>query len=116
LAIELAAARIRHLPLTVLRSRLEARLPLLTGGPRDAPERQRTLRNAIAWSYDLLDPAEQALFRRLAVFKDGCTFEAVEAVCTPGEGFGPHKIDALAGISSLVDKSMVQTMALSGTS
>src|SRR3712207_7896604 len=62
-------------------ARLERRLALLTGGARDLPERQRTLRGAIDWSHDLLDPGEQALFRRLAVFVGGRTLEAIEAVC-----------------------------------
>src|SRR5581483_7520071 len=77
LAIELAAARLRALTLTTLAQRLERRLPLLTGGPRDAPARQQTLRDAIAWSYGLLPDAEQRLFRRLAAFR-GCTLEAAE--------------------------------------
>jgi non-specific serine/threonine protein kinase len=68
LAIELAAARLTHLSLPALRERLERRLPLLTGGGRDRPLRWRTMRDAIAWSHDLLLPAEQILFRRLAVF------------------------------------------------
>ncbi len=80
LAIELAAARVTHLSLPVLRERLERRLPLLTGGGRDRPLRLQTMRNAITWSHDLLLPAEQILFRRLAVFVDGCTLEAAEAV------------------------------------
>ncbi len=67
LAIELAASRVKHLPLPVLVERMEQRLPLLTGGPRDQPARLQTMRNAIAWSYDLLSPGEQTLFRRLAV-------------------------------------------------
>ena len=80
LAIELAAARVTHLSLPTLRERLERRLPLLTGGGRDRPLRLQTMRDAIAWSHDLLAPAEQILFRRLAVFVDGCTLEAAEAI------------------------------------
>jgi predicted ATPase/class 3 adenylate cyclase len=80
LAIELAAARMRLLPPEAIYSRLDSRLSLLTGGGRDRPERQQTLRAAIAWSHDLLDTSEQALFRRLAVFSGGWTLEAAEAV------------------------------------
>jgi predicted ATPase len=81
LAIELAAARVRLLPPQALLVRLERRLPLLAGGARDLPARQQSLRDTIAWSYDLLTPDEQVLFRRLAVFRGGCTPEAVDAVC-----------------------------------
>ena len=81
LAIELAAARIKLLPPQALLARLGQRLAVLTSGSRDVPERQQTLRNTIAWSYNLLDAAEQRLFRRLSVFVGGCTLEAVEAVC-----------------------------------
>ena len=101
LAIELAAARLRHLPLDALLARLDRRLPLLTGGPRDQPARLQTVRNAIAWSYDLLTPEEQALFRRLAVFTGGFTLEAAERV--GGDGFA----SLLDLIASLVDKSLL---------
>ena len=80
LAIELAAARARHLSPDVLLSGLKRRLDVLTGGARDLPARQRTMRDAVAWSYDLLLPEEQALFRRLAVFVGGCSVEAAEAI------------------------------------
>jgi len=104
LAIELAAARIKILPPTELLGRLERRLELLTGGARDLPERQQTLRRTITWSYDLLTPAEQMLFRRLAVFVGGCTLEAVEAVCNTREDLG---VDVLQGVASLVDNSLL---------
>src|SRR5262245_54122968 len=105
LAIELAATRLRLLSPSSLLARLEHRLPLLTGGARDLPERQQTLRRTIAWSYDLLDAAEQRLFRRLAVFVGGCTLEAAEAVCAVEGDLG---IDVLDGLGSLVDKSLLR--------
>jgi predicted ATPase len=81
LAIELAAARVTLLPPAELLQRLDHRLLLLTGGARDAPERQKTLRATIAWSHDLLSEDERALFERLAIFAGGWTLEAAEAVC-----------------------------------
>jgi predicted ATPase/class 3 adenylate cyclase/Tfp pilus assembly protein PilF len=104
LALELAAVRTKVLPPAALLARLEHRLPLLTGGPRDLPARHQTLRASIAWSHDLLAPAEQTLFRRLAVFAGGCTLDAAEAVCDPG---GDLPLGALDGLASLVDKSLV---------
>ena len=82
LAIELAATRIKVLSPATLLTRLEHRLPLLTGGPQDLPARQQTLRATLDWSHDLLSAAEQALFRRLSVFAGGCTLDAAEWVAT----------------------------------
>jgi predicted ATPase len=104
LAIELAAARIKLLSPQALLTRLEHRLNLLTGGARDVPERQQTLRNTIEWSYDLLSPGEQLLFRRLAVFVGGCTLEAVEAICTTLDG---EATAVLERVTSLVDMSLI---------
>ncbi|MGH2614031.1 MAG: ATP-binding protein, partial [Thermomicrobiales bacterium] len=107
LAIELAASRLKHLPLPTLVRRLERRLPLLTGGPRDQPARLQTMRDAIAWSYELLLPEEQALFRRLGVFVGGFTLEAAAAMMGAQEmGHGA----ILDGVASLVDKSLVRTI------
>ena len=107
LAIELAAARVKVLSLSAMRSRLASRLQLLTGGSRDLPERQQTLRGAIDWSYDLLSPAEQTLFRRLSVFVGGCTLEGIEAVCNTKADL---ELDLLDGMSSMVDKSLLQQL------
>jgi predicted ATPase/DNA-binding SARP family transcriptional activator len=85
LAIELAAARIRALPVHVLRERLEERLAVLTGGPRDLPARQQTLRETLDWSYELLDEDERALLARLSVFPAGATLDAVASVCLAGD-------------------------------
>ena len=104
LAIELAATRTKVLTPTQILSRLKRRLSILTSGPRSLPERQRTLRAAIAWSYDLLDPVERRLFARLSVFTGGWTFESAEAVCDPEE----LGLDALDGLTSLVDKSLIR--------
>jgi predicted ATPase len=105
LAIELAAARIKMLSPSAMEARLESRLQLLTGGARDLPARQQTLRGAIDWSYGLLSSGEQTLFRRLSVFVSGCTLEAVEAVCNTKADL---ELDALEGVASLVDKSLLQ--------
>ena len=103
LAIELAAARLRVLSPQVLLERLEQSLPLLVGGPRDMPARQQTLTATISWSYDLLDPAEQRLFRRISVFVGGFTFEAAEAVC----GDADLGLAILDGLESLLAKSLL---------
>jgi predicted ATPase len=105
LAIELAAARVKVLSPASLLTRLASRLQLLTGGAKDLPARQQTLRAAMDWSYDLLNPAEQKLFRRLSVFVGGCNLESVEAVCDPKGDLG---LDLLDGMASIVDKSLVQ--------
>jgi predicted ATPase/uncharacterized protein HemY len=125
LAIELAAARVKILTPQAMLERLSSRLQLLVGGARDLPARQQTLRGALDWSHDLLSASEQALFRRLSVFRGGCTLEAAEAVwemrseefgtrsdgeerrkITPGSGLPmPQLIDDL---ESLVDKSLLR--------
>ncbi len=88
LAIELAAARVKILPPDKLLERLANRLKVLTGGARDLPGRQQTLRGAIDWSYDLLTPEERQFFNRLAVFANGCTFETAEQICNPDTELG----------------------------
>jgi predicted ATPase/DNA-binding CsgD family transcriptional regulator len=121
LAIELAAARCKLLAPDALLARLEPRLELLTGGPRDAPERLRTMRDAIAWSYDLLAPPLRRLFRQLAVFAGGWTLDAVERVVdtdvldaldpslrsgqAPSPGSGQAVLD---GLAALADQSLIQ--------
>jgi non-specific serine/threonine protein kinase len=110
LAIELAAARVRMLSLEALLPRLERRLPLLTGGARDAPARQQTLRNTLAWSYNLLSTTEQEIFRRLSVFVGGFTIEAAEAVSglrLEAEKEGAIPADVFDVISTLADHSLV---------
>ena len=104
LAIELAAARIKLLPAEALLSRLQHRLRILTGGARDLPERQQTLRSTIDWSYSLLNEGDQQLFARLGVFVGSWTIEAMEAVCDP---HGDLPMDVLDGLASLSDKSLV---------
>ena len=105
LAIELAAARVKVLPPRALLARLEHRLPLLTGGGRDLPARQRTMRDAIAWSYDLLSPEEQVLFRQLAVFAGGFTLDSAEAVASPD-----GSLTVLDGVAALVEQSLIRQM------
>jgi predicted ATPase/serine/threonine protein kinase len=105
LAIELAASRTKLLSPAMMLRRLESSLNLLTGGARDLPLRQQTLRATVNWSYSLLNAAEQSLFRRLSVFIGGCTLEAVEAVCDTKSDLG---LDVLDGMASMVDKSLSQ--------
>jgi predicted ATPase len=105
LAIELAAARIKMLPPHALLSRLSQSLKLLTGGPRDLPARQQTLRNTIEWSYNLLSTDEQQLFRRMAPFSGGRTLEALEEVCNFD---GKLQVDVFDGVQSLLDNSLLQ--------
>jgi predicted ATPase/DNA-binding XRE family transcriptional regulator len=114
LAIELAAARIKLFSPRALLNRLDRALQLLAGGARDLPQRQQTLRETVAWSYDLLDPAEQALFRRLAVFAGGCTLEAIEAVCVSEEDEQAAS-SVLETVASLVDNSLLVSRSESST-
>jgi len=102
LAIELAAARVKILSPQAMLGRLEHRLALLTGGSRDAPARQRTLRDTLVWSYELLEERERSLFARLSVFVGGFTLDAAEAVC--GEDLG----NTFEGVASLVNKSLLR--------
>jgi non-specific serine/threonine protein kinase len=106
LAIELAAARTKVLSPQAILARLEQRrLALLTGGARDQPARLRTMRDAIAWSHDLLTAEEQALFRRLAVFAGGCTYDGIEVICNADHALGDDVLDRL---TALVDQSLVR--------
>ncbi len=107
LAIELAAAWVRFLPPETVLERLSNRLDLLTRGPRDLPERQRTMRAAIAWSYDLLEPHEQALLQRLSVFAGSFTLEAAEAIANHE---GELELDTLDGLASLASKNMLRVV------
>ena len=102
LAIELAAARVKHLPVGTLRLRLLDRMAILSGGPRDSPPRQQAMRETVAWSHDLLEPDDQLLFRALSVFA-GWSLDAAEAVCSLPD----RHVDVLSGLSSLVDHSLV---------
>lgn len=105
LAIELAAARIKVLPPQALLQRLTRRLDVLTGGIQGVAARQQTLRNTIAWSYNLLDTEEQWLFRRLSVFVGGCTLQAAEAICS---AFAGGERPVLDGVASLIDKNLLR--------
>ncbi|HWH24572.1 MAG TPA: tetratricopeptide repeat protein [Candidatus Limnocylindria bacterium] len=105
LAIELAAARLRILPLEQISARLDHKLGLLTGGARDMPGRQQTLRGAIDWSYELLDDGLRRLFGRLSVFRGGAGLEQIEAVCGPAAEIGR---DVLDGLADLADQSLIR--------
>ncbi|TAM65336.1 MAG: adenylate/guanylate cyclase domain-containing protein [Chloroflexota bacterium] len=111
LAIELAAARIRLLTPDQMLARLQGRLDLLSAGARDLPDRQRTLRGAIAWSWDLLDEPSRALLARLSVFVGGAPLDAIGPVCDPEGELG---VDVLDGLEALVDQSLVQRQERAG--
>ena len=114
LAIELAAARTRLLPPQALASRLDQRFSLLTGGARDLPERQRTLRNTLDWSFDLLSATEQALFARLGVFAGPFSLAAAEAICAPDESQASGPGQVMETLGSLVDSSLVRAETRGG--
>jgi predicted ATPase/class 3 adenylate cyclase len=105
LGIELAASRVAILPPRSLAQRLAGRLDLPGAGSRDVPERQRSLEGAIAWSHDLLEPAERRLLARLSIFAGGCRLSEAEAICGPESDLG---VDVLEGLSRLIDHSLVQ--------
>src|SRR5262249_29230777 len=111
LAIQLAAARIKLLPPPALVARLDQRLTVLTGGPQDAPARQRTVRATLDWSHQLLTAPQQTLFRRLAVFAGGWTLDEAEGICS-GEGVEAEAILGLLG--ELVDQSLIRVQEHDG--
>ncbi len=106
LAIELAAARIRLLTPAAILERLDRSIGLLAGGAQDLPDRQRTLRGAVAWSHDLLDPTARTMFARLSVFAGGWTLDAAEAVVDPDGSLG---LDILDGLAALADQSLIRS-------
>jgi predicted ATPase/class 3 adenylate cyclase len=108
LAIELAASRLRLLSPATMLERLDRALPLLAGGSRDVPDRQRTLRGAIGWSYDLLSTSFATLFRRLCVFAGGFTIAAAEAVSDPDGELG---LETMGGLEALLDSALVRRRA-----
>jgi non-specific serine/threonine protein kinase len=113
LAIELAAARVALLPVAAIQARLQQRLLLLTGGSRDVPERHRTLRAAIAWSYGLLASDEQMTFRRLAIFAGGFTIAAAKAVCGEtglGDDWSATSAVIVDRLQSLLDKNLIHAV------
>jgi non-specific serine/threonine protein kinase len=111
LAIELAAVRLKVVPATVLLDRLEHRLPVLTGGGRDVPARQQTMRDTIAWSYDLLGPSDRAMFRWLSVYVGGMSLAAAEytAAALPVPG-----VEILSGLAALIDASLLRAIETAG--
>jgi len=111
LALELAAAQSRLFSPAALLARLERRLSVLAGGPRDLPDRQQTMRATIAWSYNLLTAGERALFRWLAVFAGSCSLAAIEAICP---SIGAVEGEVLAGLGSLTEKSLLRQTAMTG--
>src|SRR5206468_6546674 len=113
LALELAAARVRALPVEQIAARLDDRFRLLTGGSRVAVTRHQTLRATIDWSYDLLSDEERAVLRRLSVFAGGCTLAAAEGICS-GDGIAEE--DVLDLLTRLVDKSLLVAEAAEGES
>jgi len=116
LALELAAARVRLLPPQVLASRLDERFSLLTGGARDLPERQQTLRNTLAWSFGLLSAAEQALFARLGVFAGSFSLPAAEAIAAGSteEGQAERSAQVMDTLGALVDSSLIRRQTIRG--
>lgn len=107
LAIELCAARVKHLPLRSLADQLDHRLAVLTGGPHDLPVRQRTMRQTLEWSHDLLPALPRTLYRRLASFSGGFELASVQAVCSDDTDMP----DVLAGLSTLIDHSLIKVAA-----